>query len=279
MQLSPHYGPDPLISLDGSPSDIAVPTVRQRRRLVDVVASLSADEWAGHSRCDGWSARDVIVHLDSTNSFWSYSISMGLRGEPTRLLADFDPVASPAQLVASSGDVSSDKVLERFAASTEALATLIESLDVADWSALAEAPPGHLSVSAVAHHALWDSWVHERDILVPLGVEPVAESDELAACLRYAAALGPAFAVSRGPAVHGVMSIVASEPDLAVVVEVGERVDVRTGTTNDPDLALSGPAVDLVDALSIRRALDQPIPEESAWLLSGLAEVFDVADD
>lgn len=276
MELRPHYGADALIVLDGPPSSIARPTVRQRRRLVDVLAAFDEDEWGRPSRCAAWSARDVIVHLDSTNAFWIHSIAAGRRGEPTRALAHFDPVASPAQMVAATGTRSAAEVLERFAASTEALVALLESLDEDEWTLPAEAPPGHLSISAVAHHALWDSWIHERDILVPRGIAPTEEADEIAASLRYAAALSPAFALSEDPTVRGTMVISTHDPEIGVVVEVGDRVRVREGDADVADLRLDADAVELVDALSIRGPVPGAIPDAGAWMLGGLATVFDV---
>jgi len=275
MQLTPRYGTDPIITLDGSPIEIVGPAIRQRRRLAAVLASFDDEQWAHPSRCDGWSSRDVIVHLDSTNSFWITSIASGLRGEPTQFLATFDPVASPAQLVAGSDDISTNELLDRFVASTESLVGLLVSLDDDDLTALAEAPPGHISVSAVAHHALWDSWIHERDILVPLGIALDVEADEVASCLRWVAALGPALAINRGTADTGTLAIAVTEPDLSIVVEIGDRVVVRAGTAG-ADLRLTGDAVGLLEALSVRRPLDQPIPAESAWMLRGLTETFDV---
>lgn len=209
------------------------------------------------------------------------SIAAGVHGEPTRFLATFDPVASPAQLVAGSGDVSTGEVLARFVASTGALVGLCSSLDHAGWSAAAEAPPGHVSVSAVAHHALWDSWVHERDVLVPLGLAPEPEADEVAACLRYVAALGPALALNRGAAGSGVLAIDATGPDVVVVVDIGEEVVVRAGAAGAPtvELRLAGDAVELLEALSVRRPLTQLIPADSVWMLRGLSDTFDVAPD
>lgn len=166
-------------------------------------------------------------------------------------------------------------MLDRFVASTDALVELLASLGKDDWSSLAEAPPGHLTVSAVVHHALWDSWIHERDVLLPLGVTPDVEADEVAAGLRYAAALSPAFAVGRGMGDSGVLSIVATEPDLSIVVEIGDRVLVRSGTA-DADLVLTGDAVELFEALSMRGPLDQSIPAETSWMLTGLPEAFDM---
>jgi len=209
------------------------------------------------------------------------SIAAGVHGEPTRFLATFDPVASPAQLVAGSGDVSTGEVLARFVASTDALVGLCSSLDHAGWSAAAEAPPGHVSVSAVAHHALWDSWVHERDVLVPLGLAPEPEADEVAACLRYVAALGPALALNRGAAGSGVLAIDATGPDVVVVHDIGEEVVVRAGAAGAPtvELRLAGDAVELLEALSVRRPLTQLIPADSVWMLRGLSDTFDVAPD
>lgn len=281
MQLTPRYGAQPVITLDGPPAAIAGPLIRQRRRLATALASFTDEQWSHPSRCAGWSNRDVIVHLDSTNTFWSMSIAAGVHGEPTRFLATFDPVASPAQLVTGSGDVSTGEVLARFVASTDALVGLCSSLDHAGWSAAAEAPPGHVSVSAVAHHALWDSWVHERDVLVPLGLAPEPEADEVAACLRYVAALGPALALNRGAAGSGVLAIDATGPDVVVVVDIGEEVVVRAGAAGAPtvELRLAGDAVELLEALSVRRPLTQLIPADSVWMLRGLSDTFDVAPD
>ncbi|MBK9970190.1 MAG: maleylpyruvate isomerase family mycothiol-dependent enzyme [Acidimicrobiaceae bacterium] len=281
MQLTPRYGAQPVITLDGPPAAIAGPLIRQRRRLATALASFTDEQWSHPSRCAGWSNRDVIVHLDSTNTFWSMSIAAGVHGEPTRFLATFDPVASPAQLVAGSGYVSTGEVLARFVASTDALVGLCSSLDHAGWSAAAEAPPGHVSVSAVAHHALWDSWVHERDVLVPLGLAPEPEADEVAACLRYVAALGPALALNRGAAGSGVLAIDATGPDVVVVVDIGEQVVVRAGAAGAPtvELRLAGDAVELLEALSVRRPLTQLIPADSVWMLRGLSDTFDVAPD
>jgi len=277
IELQPRYGTDPVITLVGPPGAILEPTLRQRRRLADTLTSFDEEQWRHPSRCAGWSCRDVVVHLDNTNSFWAFSIAQGLAGEPTRFLATFDPVTSPARLVADAGELSSSEVLERFIASTDAFAAQLASLDEPGWSTVAEAPPGHVSISAVAHHALWDSWVHERDLLLPLGFTPAEEADEIAASLSYVAALNPALALCRGLSARGVFAIDAHEPDVSIVVEIDDPVTVRPGPA-DADLRLTGGAVDLLEALSVRQPLAQPIPPESAWMLGGLAETFDAVE-
>jgi uncharacterized protein (TIGR03083 family) len=276
VQLTPQYGDRPVITLDGDPSAIAVPAVRQRRRLAATLASLSAEQWAHASRCAGWSARDVIVHLESTNAFWEFSIAAGRTGEPTRMLQTFDPVASPAKLVARS-EISWPEVAERFAASSATFTALLESLDETDWPKIAEAPPGHITISATAHHALWDSWVHERDVLLPLGLPLAVEPDEVAACLRYVAGVTPGFAITRGLARTGTFAVVASDPSVAFVVEIASGVQVRDRRPDDAvELTLTGDAVELLEALSVRRPLGQVVPPESAWMIGGLQEIFEV---
>ena len=137
---------------------------------------------------------------------------------------------------------------------------------------------GHVSISAVAHHALWDAWVHERDILLPLGVEPIEEADEVTASLRYVASLGPALIVDGETAAHGTLAVAVTRPAVSFVVEISDRVVVRTGSS-PADLLLAGDAVDLLEALSARKAMSQSVPAELAWMVGGLAVVFDAARD
>ena len=70
--------------------------------------------------------------------------------------------------------------LEQFVETNQALFDAIESLDVDGWSTVAESPAGHVPIRLLASHALWDAWVHERDILLPLGMVPAEEPDEIA---------------------------------------------------------------------------------------------------
>jgi hypothetical protein len=126
----------------------------------------------------------------------------------------------------------------------------------------------------VANHALWDGWIHERDIVLPLGLAPTEERDEVVSCLRYAAAIGPALVLSREPDRRGTLVIEATEPDARLVIEVGPTVDVCIGDGPADATRLSGRAVDLVESLSIRAPLDRPAPDDGQWLFEGLAEVF-----
>jgi uncharacterized protein (TIGR03083 family) len=276
MQLTPLYDTPGFMRFEVPPADPSVALLRQRRRLASILAELGDAQWAAPSRCEAWSVRDVVSHLVTTNQFWAISITAARSGEPTRLLATFDPVATPEELVDATRSLPWSKVLGRIVDTNEALAESVAGLDDDGWSALGEAPPGHVPLRAVALHALWDAWIHERDIVLPLRLDPDEEADEIAGCLGYAAVLSPALAVAGGSTRHGSIVIETTEPEVRVVVDVGEGIVVHDGEPATDALHLTGSAVGLLEALSYRMPLGQPVADEHRWLFGGLAKVFDL---
>ena len=274
MQLTPRYGDDPVLTFEVPLGDPAVPAVRQRRRLARTLAGLDEEAWLTPSRCEGWAVRDVVAHLVGTNAFWAHSVAAGLAGEPTRLLTGFDPVATPAAMVGALADRSPAELLAQFDESNEALARVVGGLDAASWSAPAEAPPGHLSVAAVVLHALWDGWVHERDIVLPLDLPPVLEDAEVTGCLRYAAALGPAYAAVSGSTRTGTLGVEATDIVPPFVVDLGPEVVVRPGPVPAGVPVLTGGAAALIEALS-QRGSPIELPSADCWMVEGLAVAFD----
>ena len=279
MLLTPRYDDPAFFRLDCALGDPAVPLMRQRRRLAALLATFDDESWAAQSRCEEWSAQDVVAHLVTTNQFWTFSINAARRGEPTRFLTTFDPVASPAELVEAVRSQTPADTLQQFVETNDALAAAVAGLDDDDWSRLGEAPPGHVPLRAVVLHALWDAWVHERDIVLPRGLMPVEEPDEVVGCITYGAALSPAFAVGRGETRRGAIVVDASDPEVRLVVEVDGAVVVRAGDAPADAVVLSGSSVELLEALSFRVPLSCPVDPDRRWLLDGLARVFDVVTD
>ncbi len=277
MQISPRYDGPAILRIEAPLGDPSVPLVRQRRRLADALATLGDDQWTAPTRCEGWSVQDVVMHLVTVNQFWALSIAAGLAGEPTRFLTAFDPVATPAQMVDDMRDLTPAEALARYVETADQLAAAVDGLDDEAWATLAEAPPGHIAIRAVALHALWDAWIHERDIVLPLGLSPTVEPDEVAGSLLYATALGPAFYASTGSTRQGRLGVVATDPDLSFVVEAGTSVVVVAGPAAGDAPCLEGDAVTLVEGLSFRGPLEHDLVDDDRWLLGGLAEVFDVA--
>jgi uncharacterized protein (TIGR03083 family) len=274
MQLTPTYGEAVLVA-EPPLADPATPLLRQRDRLAAILGGLDAEQWAAPSRCEGWSVQDVIAHLVTTNQFWAFSIGAGLQGEPTSFLATFDPVASPAQMVEAARATSAADTLDQFVETNAALAAVVAGVGDDQWAILAEAPPGHLAIALVVQHALWDAWVHERDIVLALGLEPVVEPDEVAACLSYAVALSPAFGANLGSDRRGAIEVRATDPDIRVVVDIGARIVLHDGLAPDDPVVVTGDAVELLEAFSFRGPFPTPLADSDRWILSGLAETFD----
>ena len=277
MPLTPRYDGSAVIDVDSVVANPSVAVIRQRNRLADGLSQLSLEEWNAPSRCKGWSVQDVAEHVAGVNQFWVNSLGAGLRDEPTRLLVSFDPVKVPAAMVEKARGEAPPMTLERLAATNAELAALLESLSDDDWAKAAEAPPGHVSIRAVCAHALWDAWIHERDVLLPLGrVQPV-EPDEVATALVYAAALGPAIYLNSGEERSGSLAVRACDPNLAFTVAVGHQVAVHFGALAGATDSVEGDAVDLVEGFSCRGPCP-PVAPENGWLVDGLRRVFRAAD-
>ena len=274
MLLTPRYDDPTFFRFELPVEDLRGLVTGQRERLADLLAELDEAQWSARSRCDAWSVRDVVAHLVTTNGFWGFAIGAALSGEPSRLLTGFDPVATPAELVEANRSQTSAEVLDQFVEGNRALDATLAGLGDGDWETLGEAPHGHVPIRALALHALWDSWIHERDIALPLGLHPHEDADEVAACLRYVAALGPSFVVAAGSERSGAIGVDASDPDVRFVVDVGESVVLRDGDAPEDALVLTGGAVELTEGLSMRGPLPCEIPDEHRWLL-GLAGAFD----
>jgi uncharacterized protein (TIGR03083 family) len=283
MLASPRYQGPAIISMSGEPGDQLIPFTRQRKRLQATLEALDPGDWSSATRCDQWSVQDVVAHLVGVNIFWLASVQAGLAGAPTRVLAGFDPAVTPALLVEPMRELAAEDVLQQFVASNDGLLSVLEGLDDRQWMTVAETPAGHVAIRVVAHHGLWDCWVHERDIALPLGLTPPLEPDEIRSSLRYVSALGPAFALSTGRTFADTFAVEAADPDESFVLDVNECVAVRDRDDReraDRDLAdeqcLRGGALTLVEALSLRRPLPASAPAAWRELLRGLASAFAV---
>jgi len=275
MKIRPQYGPDPLITYEGDPAAVGIPAIRQRLRLAKTLTAFAPADWAAPSRCAGWTNRDVVVHLVSANRWWAHSVSEARRGRPTEMLAEFDPVATPAALVADVGDLPPAEVLDAYVRSARALADLLGSLTAQEWALPSENALGHLSISACVRHALWDGWVHERDIIGGLGLVPAVEPDEVDAALRCVAALGPAFGLLLGDLGGRRLSATVTTLDPAVGFTVEADRAVRVTADIDPaaPVAVHGPAVEVLEGLSLRTGLD--LEPRWRWLTAGLERSFE----
>ena len=275
--MSPRYEHPPIVALSGEPDDQLAPATRQRRRFEALLGDLSEEQWKTASRCDGWTVHDVAAHLVGVNAFWSASLAAGLAGRPTRVLGAFDPVTTPELMVAQMRGLTRSEVLDQLAQTNDAFLSAIAELDDGDWSTLAEAPPGHLPIRLMVQHALWDCWIHERDIAVPVGVATPVEPDEVWSCLGYAAALNAALAVGAGHRVTGQFALKSTNPAYRCWLEVAETVTVHGEVSPPTTPCLEGDCVALIEALSLRAPFPDRVPVEWQQILDGFSDLFSSA--
>jgi uncharacterized protein (TIGR03083 family) len=245
---------------------------RHRQRFLATVRSLSEDQWKAPTRCSAWDTKDVLCHLITADGFWAASLGVVPAGAPpSRYLEGFDPSVTPDKLVVPMRDQPYHEVVEQFASGIETLERTLRAIPPDHWTQRAESPLGHLPARFVFVHALWDSWLHERDILVPLGLTPAPEPDELLAATWFLLLLGglqgglldDGDAVRPGPGGPITATLVFDElPDhpLAIRYDRGVRI-VRAGPGERATPA--GSAVALVEGFTGRRPVDPaPLPAD-----------------
>jgi uncharacterized protein (TIGR03083 family) len=277
VRLAPRYDGPVILAINDEPSSQLLPVTRQRRRFQETLAELTDDQWRQASRCERWTTRDVVAHLVSVNEFWTMSVVAGLAGEPTRVLAGFDPATTPPLLVDAMSSLSPSEVLDRFASTNDSLLSTLSALTTDQWSMPAESPAGHVPIRLVAQHALWDSWVHERDVALPLGITPAIEPDEVTSCLRYAAAVNAALGISGDRVGASVLAAAATDPTVRFVLDVGNCVSLRDESFDGDLPCLRGEAVEMTEALSLRIPISPSTPIEWKKLLGGLEAAFDAS--
>ena len=155
----------------------------QRGRFVAVLRGFGPADWAAPTRCADWSAQEVVRHLCDGNAV---AASAGPDDRTLDMAAGFDPRITPRTLLAASADESPEATLRRFTATTaEALAVLRTRLarnrryDV-------QLPYGPMDWTVLVLHIFWDSWLHERDVLLARGREHPTDDD----ATYYATAYG-----------------------------------------------------------------------------------------
>ena len=79
MLLNPHYGAPAMRVMTETP-DIRRAFLGQQRRMMSTAAALTDQQLLTPSRCEGWSAADVLEHLGGVAQFWMMSMAAGVAG-------------------------------------------------------------------------------------------------------------------------------------------------------------------------------------------------------
>lgn len=258
------------------PTDVVAAWRSHRRRLRHWFAGLPAERWSDPTRCSEWTVSDIAQHLISGAQFLGYTLHQaGKGGESTRLLQEFDAQTTPAVTTAQWGGRSTDSLLTELGAMDSRVDEEINALADQEWHAWAEAPPGRVRAHVAINHFLFDSWVHERDLMLPAQESPETVPEEATCVASYVLALaGVAGAIDDDATMTVDLLIRLSDIDRDLRVEVNEGGSRVTFSTEEATPDVTTRVTALVDRATGRPTDDQFLGDDVATLLSRLATVM-----
>ncbi len=235
-------------AVPGGPDEIFAAWISHRQRLRGWFAALSRDGWSGETRCTDWRVSDLAQHLVSGAQFLGYTLHQSRKGEATRLLVGFDAQQTAVLTAAHFDGLSPQDLLEQMTAMDARVRRELGALTGDGVRAPAEAPPGQVPAYVAVNHFLFDSWVHERDLLLPANELPVTEASEAAMVASYVVALaGLAHALDDDPPPPLTLRMHLTDLDRNLLVEVADGRSTVTFETPGGPASVHADAGDVID--------------------------------
>ncbi len=241
----------------------------QRQRFVTVLQGFGADDWAAPTRCADWSTHEVVRHLCDANEI---GVAVGPDDSTLDTTEGFDPRTSPGRwLVASAGE-SPGATLGRFVATTSELLALARDRLAEGRRFDVRLPYGPMDWTVLMLHAFWDSWIHERDVLLARGAEHPTNGDATAYATAYGLFIAAAVASMFGGQIQEQLTLGG---DGGGIFEVDTRAGVTLTVLR---VTGAGPcAAKVADALAGRAQIAAALPglpDCSRAALASMADFF-----
>jgi len=241
----------------------------QRRRFVTVLRGFGAADWAAPTRCADWSAHEVVRHLCDANAI---GIAAGPDLSTLDITEGFDPRTSPRRWLAASAGESPSATLDRFVATTRELLALAGDRLAQGRRFDVRMPYGPIDWTVFMLHGFWDSWIHERDVLLARGEEHPTDGDATAYATAYGLFIAATVASMFGRQIQEKLTLGG---DGGGIFEVDSRGGVRLTVLR---VTGAGPcAAEVADALAGRAQVAAALPElpaHSCAALSCMADFF-----
>jgi len=239
----------------------------QRQRFVTVLRGFGPGDWAAPTRCAAWSAHDVVRHLCDCNA-----TAAGADDRALDLTAGFDPRSTPRGWLTASAGESPAATLGRFVTTTGELLALCRGRLARRQRFDVPLPCGPMDWTMLMLHAFWDSWLHERDVLLARGSQHPTDGDATVYATAYGVFIAAAVASMFGDQVREKLTLGG---DGGGVFDLDTRgivtLTVNRVTTTGP------PVAEVTDALAGRppaAAVLGELPASSRAALSRLADFF-----
>jgi uncharacterized protein (TIGR03083 family) len=240
---------------------------RQRQRFAAVLREFGPGDWSAPTRCAAWSAHDVVRHLcDGT-------MKLGAMRPGDRTLdlsAGFDPRITPRGWPAISATESPGATLTRLLASTDELLAVARDRLARGHRFDVHLPYGPMDWTVLVLHGFWDSWLHERDILLARDREHPTDGDATRYATGYGLFMAAAVAAMSGRPVQEKLELGGCGGG---VFEVDSRGAVMLHVTQ---AATAGPpAAETADALAGRSPIAAVLGDLPASSRAALARMGD----
>jgi uncharacterized protein (TIGR03083 family) len=241
----------------------------QRRRFAAVLQGFGPGDWAAPTRCPGWSAHEVVRHLCDCNAIGA---AAGPDDRTLDLTAGFDPRTTPSGWLTASAGEPPEATLSRFVATTGELLAVLRARLAQNRRFDVRLPFGPMDWTVFVLHGFWDSWLHERDVLLPRGTGHPTDGDATGYAAAYGVFIAAAVASMFGDPVRQQLTLGG---DGGGVFDLDSRGAVTLTVTR---LATAGPpAAQVTDALAGRAptsAVLGGLPASTRTALSHLADFF-----
>jgi uncharacterized protein (TIGR03083 family) len=241
---------------------------QQRQRFIAVLQGFGPGEWGSPTRCTEWSAHEVVRHLCDTNM---NAIASESADRALDTSSGFDPRITPRQwLSASEGETPAD-TLSRFVKTTEGRFARDRARLADGRSFDVHLPYGQADWTVRMLHGFWDSWLHERDVLLAKGREHPTDGDATVYATAYGLFIAGAVASRFGARVRDRLTLGGEGGG---VFDLDNRDGVTLTVTR---AATAGPpAAPAADALAGRASADAlgDLPASSRTALMLMADFF-----
>ncbi|MGW7673779.1 maleylpyruvate isomerase family mycothiol-dependent enzyme [Streptomyces sp. NPDC054775] len=205
----------------------------QRSRVTETLRNLSPAEWSLDSRCEGWSVHDVARHLVDVAEFHRDALA-GKQGRLTKY-GPFDLPTTPSLWLTDSADQTPAQTVRLLSEVVRDEGRWLASRVAVGGDALQYGPLGRpLHWSLMSMHVFWESWIHERDINVPLGIRVEPSPAELRLAVLYGLLIAAQPCAMRGDPLEASFDLVGSPDGLYCVGGTSTDITITPGPGSTP---------------------------------------------
>ncbi len=148
--------------------DFLVVLAAHHARLIRGWRGFGVDQWGRGSRNERWSVHETVRHVADGMERGAAAAD---GDNDLESLDQFDPRSTPNAWLADSDDESPAATIERFDVAARRFRDAVRARLASDDDARTTTVYGEAHWTMNVAHLLWDSWIHERDVLVPLGLQ------------------------------------------------------------------------------------------------------------